>query len=111
MSNQARVYFELKNDSNTAITLCNQVLELREGDSFAHLLLGRIYQKEKLYDQAIKHFLKVAKFTGEGAFLAGQCYEATEDFGAAVDMYEQVPENSSFYQAARDAIEKRQQKP
>ena len=108
LSNQARVYFDLKDDSNTAITLCKQVLELRAGDSFAHLLLGRIYKKKNLYEHAIEHFLKaMAKFTGEGALQAGQCYEASEDSDAAVDMYEQVPEvDKKRYPEAQDAIQR-----
>ncbi len=105
LSNQARVYFDLTDHKEKASALCAEVLELREGDSFAHLLLGRIYKKQELYEQAVEHFSKaMAKFTGEGALEAGQCYEAMQDSDAAVAMYEQVPSTDKRYPEAQSRI-------
>ena len=86
LSNQARVYQQLLKEDKEAIRLAKEVLEIRENDSFANLLLGRIYESDQP-EFAVHYYLKAAKFLEEGAFGAGRCYEKLEDFDSALHYY------------------------
>jgi tetratricopeptide (TPR) repeat protein len=91
-SNQARVYIELLNDEENAIRLCEEVLAIRKDDSFAHLLLGQVYERTRP-QEAIRHYQKAAKFGPRGSLGAGRCYEKLGAFERAIREYSKVPES------------------
>lgn len=92
MSNQARVYFELLNDEERAIRLCQEVLAIRKDDSFVHLLLGRILERTRP-QEAIRNYQRAAKFAPEGSLGAGRCYEKLGALERAILEYGKVPES------------------
>ena len=99
-SNQARVYYELLKDANKAVRLAKDVLEIRENDSFANLLLGRIYESDQP-ESAIHHYLKAqAKFFEEGAVGAGRCYERLEEFDNALDEFGKITTSKPLFAEA-----------
>jgi tetratricopeptide (TPR) repeat protein len=103
-SNQARVYFRLLKDENNAARLCQEVLEIRKDDSFAHLLLGKI-DESKRPGEAVRHYKKAeAKFPKEAALGAGLCYEKLGALQRALQEYSKVPESYRGFAEASSRI-------
>lgn len=97
ISNQARVYHELLKNDEKAIRLAAEVLAIRPDDSFAHLLLGRIYEPGQP-QKAVDHYHKAqAKFLAEAAVGAGRCYDELGETDNALDEYSKVEQSTLFF--------------
>jgi tetratricopeptide (TPR) repeat protein len=102
-SNQARVYFELLKDEDNAIRLCQEVLAIRKDDSFAHLLLGQIYESNRP-QEAVRHYERAQAKFPKAALGAGRCYENLGAFERAIRAYSKVPESYHGFGEASFAI-------
>jgi hypothetical protein len=91
-SNQARVYFELLKDEANAVRLCQEVLAIRKDDSFAHLLLGQIFESSRP-QEAVRHYQKAQAKFAKGALGAGRSYEKLGALDRAIREYSKVPES------------------
>jgi tetratricopeptide (TPR) repeat protein len=58
-SNMARVYQDLLDDLDSAITCWQEVLQIRPGDNYAEYNLGKLYQNKQDFAVAVGHFEKV----------------------------------------------------
>jgi len=101
-SNQARVQFDLAHDAEAATRLCYEVLELRENDSFAYLLLGRMSESNRPAD-AVGYYEKAEAKYKEAALGAGRSYEKLDKLNEAIAAFASVPTSdrrfgeASFY--------------
>jgi tetratricopeptide (TPR) repeat protein len=96
-SNQARVYHELLNNDTDAIRLAKEVLKVRENDSFANLLLGRIYESKEPR-LAVYHYRKAQpRYLEEAAVGAGRCYEKLKNDNGALNEFGKVAKLSPYF--------------
>lgn len=92
-SNEARVQYELLHDAEAAIRLCREVLAIRENDSFANLLLGRISEDSGRFAEALGFYQKAEAKFPEAKLAAGRCYERLGNVQEAIAAYARVPDS------------------